>query len=489
VDRRARRSAYVLSALLCASTAAKGQTAPAPHEDEAFDLMNVLTQHGLHDIHDESWNLYGQYTYISVLKLPFHAPYTNANGSTASLSPSAERSYTGTFTLFLAARLWRGGEAYFVPEVIAEQTLSGLKGIGGATENFELQKTGGPTPALYRSRMFLRQTFGLGGERVEKTSDPMQLGTKVDTRRLLFTLGNFSDLDVFDRNNVVGDLRQSLFNEMWMTHSSWDFPADARGYSWGAAAELYWDDWAVRFGRLAPPQNPNAQPIDPRIWLYYGDALELEHDHTVLGQSGAVRILGYRNYEVIGRFADAIAAFEADPAKNAAACASANLYNYGSGNVTAPDLCWVRKANVKLGIGFNVEQHITHDVGVFARGMYSDGQTEVDAFDSADRDFSIGTVVKGGLWRRPFDVTGAGFGMSWISDIHAQYLAMGGVDGFIGDGKLPHPAGEGLVEFFYSVNLLKAIWFSADYQHLWNPAYNTDRGPVNIFGGRVHAEF
>jgi hypothetical protein len=93
------------------------------------------------------------------------------------------------------------------------------------------------------------------------------------------------------------------------------------------------------------------------------------------------------------------------------------------------------------------------------------------------------------LWRRPFDVTGAGFGMSWISDIHAQYLAMGGVDGFIGDGKLPHPAGEGLVEFFYSVNLLKAIWFSADYQHLWNPAYNTDRGPVNIVGGRVHAEF
>jgi len=467
---------------------AKDAAPPDPHADDAFDLMNVLSWNGLHDIHDETWNLYGQYTYISVWKLPFQAPYTNANGSTASLSPSLERSYTGTFTLFGGARLWPGAEAYFVPEMIAEQTLSSLKGIGGATENFELQKTGSPTPAIYRSRLYLRQTISLGGKRVEKASNPMQLGTTVDSRRLAFTVGNFSFLDVFDKNSVIGDLRQSLFNEAFMTHSSWDFPADARGYSWGGTAELYWDNWTARLGRLAPPQNPNGLPIDPRLWLYYGDALELEHDHVVFGQQGAVRILGYRNHQVLGRFADAIGAFESDPAKNAAACGAANLYNYGSGNVTAPDLCWVRKPNVKLGIGFNVEQHITHDIGAFARGMYSDGQTEVDAFDSADRDLSVGVVARGSAWHRPFDVASAGFGMSWISAIHAQYLAMGGVDGFIGDGHI-RQAGEGLVEFMYSVNLVKAVWFAADYQHLWNPAYNADRGPVNIFGGRIHGEF
>jgi len=78
--------------------------------------------------------------------------------------------------------------------------------------------------------------------------------------------------------------------------------------------------------------------------------------------------------------------------------------------------------------------------------------------------------------------------MSWISSIHAQYLAMGGVDGFIGDGHL-RQAAEGVVEGYYSVNLLKAIWLTADYQFLWNPGYNADRGSTNIFGGRVHAEF
>jgi hypothetical protein len=39
------------------------------------------------------------------------------------------------------------------------------------------------------------------------------------------------------------------------------------------------------------------------------------------------------------------------------------------------------------------------------------------------------------------------------------------------------------------VNLLKAIWLTADYQHLWHPGFNADRGPVEILGGRVHAEF
>ena len=43
--------------------------------------------------------------------------------------------------------------------------------------------------------------------------------------------------------------------------------------------------------------------------------------------------------------------------------------------------------------------------------------------------------------------------------------------------------------FFYSVNLVRPLWFTLDYQHIWNPGYNADRGPVDIFGWRMHAEF
>jgi hypothetical protein len=473
--------------ILLRAAPAKAQAAPpAPHEEQAFDVMNLLSRHGLHDIHDESWNVYGQFTYISSWKLAFPAPYTNANGSINSLVPDAEQSFTVTFTPFFGLKLWPGGEAYFVPEVIAERPLSNLRGIGGSIQNFELQKTGAETPQLYRSRTFLRQTLGFGGNRIEKTSDPLQLGTVVDSRRLVVTVGTFTVLDIFDRNNVTWDPRQTFLNMAFMTHSSWDFAADARGYSLGGAAEIYWDAWALRIGRMAPPAHPNQLPLVIDFLNQYSDSFELEHDHTLFGQAGAARLLAYRNHEITGRFDEAIAAYNSDPAhKNAKACTE---FNYGSGNATAPDLCWVRRPNTKVGIGLNLEQHVTTDIGLFFRGMISDGRSEVDAFNPADRSLSFGSVAKGSAWHRPFDVTGIGFATSWISDAHAQYLATGGIDGFVGDGRL-RQAAESVIDVFYSVNFLSAIWLTADYQHLWNPGFNADRGPVNILGGRVHAEF
>jgi len=476
----------ILAAVLVMSSRAFAQPVPpAPHEDTSFDLMNELSHRGLHDIHDESWNLYGQFTYITSYKPPIQAPYTNVNGSPNSLWPQAERGFTSTFTLFGGLRLWRNAEAYVVPEFIAERAFSALHGLGGSTENFELQKTGAESPTLYRSRLYLRQTINLGGDRVEKTSDPMQLAAVVDSRRLVLTGGNVSVLDVFDRNNLVGDLRQSFFNEAFMTHASFDFPADARGYTYGASAELYLDDWVVRIGRYAPPLNPNSYQVDPRLWLYWGDELEIEHDHTLFGQPGAARILAYQNYEVMGAFSDAVVAWQRDPAKNAASCTS---YNYASGNFGAPDLCWVRRPQTKVGIGVNFEQGIAEGIGVFGRAMYSDGRTEVDAFDSADRDVSVGVIAKGKLWQRPLDVTGIGLATTWISNEHAQYLSLGGIDAFIGDGRLVHVAPEELFEVFYSYNF-RAIWLAADYQFLAHPAYNADRGPEHVVSGRVHAEF
>jgi high affinity Mn2+ porin len=487
-------AALVARILLAASPARAQAAPPGPHDDAAFDFMNVLSRVGQHDIDDESWNAYGQSTYISSWKLAFHAPpgTTNVNGTPFSLLPTAERSFTWSFTLFFGTRLWQGGEAYLVPEVIAERPLSGLHGLGGAIQNFELQKTGSETPQLYRSRTYLRQTFGLGGASTDRTSQPSQLATKVDSRRIVVTAGNFSIIDVFDKSSVNWDPRRTFLNMAFMTHASWDFPSDARGYSYGGTVEWYWDDWAWRVGRITPPQQPNQLATDFRIWQYYGDELELEHDHTLLGQAGAVRLLGYRNRVFTGSFDEAIAAFEADPSKNAANCSASPAlggFNYGSTNASAPDLCWVRRPNVKVGLGISLEQYVTDGIGVFGRAMYSDGRSEVDAFNSADRSVSIGAVAKGTAWHRSFDVAGVGFGASWISKSHVQYLAMGGVDGFIGDGYLTHPAAESVAEVFYSLNLFKALWLTPDYQLILNPAYNADRGPVHVLGARAHAEF
>ena len=447
--------------------------------------MKLLSEGGLHDIENETWNAYGQFTYISSWKQPFPALYTNLNGSINSLLPSAERSFTGTATIYLGARLWKGAQAYFVPELISERPLSQLKGLAGAIQNFELQKGGEETPQVYVSRAFLKQTFGFGGSRVAQESGPLQLGRSYDSRRLVIAAGNFSILDFFDKNAFDIDPRQGFFSLGYLTYSAFDFASNARGYSWGAVAELYWDDWAVRYGRITPPKEPNQLPVDFRLAKYYGDQVELEHQHHILGQEGILRALAYRNRENIGRFNDAITAFESDPAKNATTCRS---FNYGSSSANAPDLCWARRSNVKVGVGLFGQQYIAKKVGLFARGMVSDGRTEVDAYTSADRSATFGALAKGSLWRRSRDVAGVGLNFDWISGIHAQYLRLGGIDGFVGDGTIT-AAGEANVDAFYSFNLQKVLWLSGDYQHVVNPGFNAGRGPVNIFSFRIHGEF
>jgi len=313
----------------------------------------------------------------------------------------------------------------------------------------------------------------------------MQLGATVDSRRLLFVVGNFSILDFFDRNSVVGDPRRQFFNMAFLSHGAYDFAADSRGYTIGGLFELHYDDWALRAGRFAVPKQPNQLELDPRIDRFYSDQVELEHAHRIAQRPGVVRLLGYRNRENMGGFADAVAAFQAEPGHNAAACSE---FNYGSENPSAPDLCYVRKPRVKLGLGVSFEQQLTNDVAVFAWAMVSDGRSEVYSFTSSDTSGSLGVVVHGGAWQRPLDVVGTAYAASWISSAHAQYLALGGVDGFVGDGGLRRGS-ERVWELFYSLNVFRTIALSADYQHIDNPAYNADRGPLNVLSGRVHAEF
>jgi hypothetical protein len=67
------------------------------------------------------------------------------------------------------------------------------------------------------------------------------------------------------------------------------------------------------------------------------------------------------------------------------------------------------------------------------------------------------------------------------------YLGMGGIDGFIGDGRINYRP-EKTSELFYIANLNKYLWFTLDFQRIVDPAYNADRGPVTLYGIRVHAE-
>ncbi len=467
------------------SNAAVEEGSEETEDNNDFSMMGTLAKQGLHNIDNEQWNAYGQATYISNAQDAFHAAYSNLNGTPNSLSPYAQRSFTATVTGYFALRAWKGAEFYAVPEMISELPLSGLHGLGGGIQNFELQKNGTESATWYLSRAFYRQTIGLGGNLIHVNSGAMQLGGNMTSRRLVITAGNFSILDIFDKNSYAGDLRNQFLNMAFMTNAAYDFAADARGYTWGLVGEFYYDQWAFRFARIMGPIDPNQLMLNLDLLNAYGDQIELERKHTLYGQPGALKLLGYRNQERMGSWTDAIAALQSNPNNNATTCTT---FSYGSGNAGAPDLCWARKSNVKMGIGVNMEQAVSEDLGLFFRGMVSDGKTEVYSYTSSDSSLSIGGLLKGSRWGREKDTTGIGYAASFLSSQHIAYLNLGGIDGFIGDGKINYKP-EQVLDIFYKYHFIKSTWLSLDYQHIANPAYNADRGPVDIYSGRVHFEF
>ncbi|HTJ97170.1 MAG TPA: carbohydrate porin, partial [Rhodocyclaceae bacterium] len=143
---------------------------------------------------------------------------------------------------------------------------------------------------------------------------------------------------------------------------------------------------------------------------------------------------------------------------------------------------------IKYGLGVNAEQAVNDSLGVFMRAMKADGHTETYAFVEADASVSFGASLKGTAWGRGQDTVGFGLARNMLSKDRRNYLAAGGVSFFIGDGALNYRA-EDAVEIYYNWNVVKHLWLTADYQHIRNPGYNADRGPVNVVGMRMHAEF
>jgi carbohydrate-selective porin OprB len=379
--------------------------------------------------------------------------------------------YTFSATAHWGARVWKDGELYFNPEIVSGVPFSNnLVGLGSFT-NGEITRAGGMDPKLYRQRLFLRQTWNQGGGTEKVESDFNQMAGTVDKNRIVLTAGNFSTLDVFDDNAYAKDPRTQFMNWGNWTYSSFDYAADARGYGWGFAVEWYLDDWVFKLGRMTGPKEPNGLAVDYQIAKHYGDQFEVERSHTIGNRPGKARVLLWRDRANMASFSDALTYL--------------NTYNPSDKET----ILQVRNGDkTKYGLGFNVEQEISSNVGGFMRVMKTDGRTETYAFTEVDNSFSGGVLIKGGAWSRPEDNVGLSFMQNQLSNDRRKYLAAGGISFFIGDGSLSYKP-ENIFEGFYSFGIYKNTWLTADYQRISNPAYNSARGPVNVYAFRFHSEF
>ena len=426
----------------------------------------------------DNLSLHGQSTFVYQGTLPFRSPPGSLGAN--SLQPAANARETADATLYLGIKPWLGAEIWLNPEIDQGHGLAETHGVAGFPSG-ESYKLGFSYPYARVQRYFLRQTIDLGGATQKVDEDINQFAGSHTENRLVIWVGKFGVVDVFDTNKYANNPKVDFLNWALINAGTFDYAGDAWGYTYGGAAEWYQGIFALRagvFDMSAVPagggMNAAAFGLDPTFSQQQYVA-EIEERHEILGQPGKLKITGFLIHGRMGDFQDAIAmattpgnAFFGDPSN---ALASVRIYRN------------------RPGVSLNLEQQVNDWIGVFARAGWADGAVEPWDFTDIDRTVQAGVSIAGKQWGRPDDTVGVAGIINGLDPVHAAYFAAGGMGILIGDGSLPSYGLEQIIEAYYSYTITQSLKATFDYQFIANPAYNTIRGPVNAFAGRLHVTF
>ncbi len=457
-------AACVLVFCSCTSHFARSQVAatvgqPTASSDDKPNTAPITGSYSGDQDSPEDYQVHLQSTLIYQAHPSFNSPYRGQN----SLRPQTEIRDTATATLFAGARLADGLALYFDPEMTQGLALSDTVGVAGFP-NGEGTHAGGATPKFYAARYFFRDTIGFGGDAEKLPSDQNQLEETVDVSRLTVTLGKFAPGDIFDDNDYAHDPRNDFLNWSVWESAAWDYPADARGYTYGLVLDFNQPDWALRAGWMLEPKIPNEKPLAANFVHYHGAAVELELRDEIWGEKGKLRLLGFSNRSEAGDYALTL---REEPVN--------------------PVIADTRAARTKYGFAINQQQAVSDDLGLFARLSWNDGHTESYAFTEIDRSLAVGASLKGTSWGRADDAVALAIAVNALSAEHRDYLAAGGYGFIVGDGKLNYGR-EHVLETYYSASVWDPLKITLDYQWIVNPGYNQDRGPVSVFGIKFHVQ-
>jgi high affinity Mn2+ porin len=411
----------------------------------------------------ERFAIHGQATYVVQATDDFASPYSGRQ----SLSPHTNNE-TVDVSLFLGARLWRGAEAWVQPEIDQGFGLDGTLGVAGFPSG-EAYKVGANHPYYRTPRCFMRQTVDTGsGDTVSVEGVANQFAGSHTPDRWVFTVGKFAVTDIFDTNQYAHDPRMDFLNWAAVDAGTFDYAADSWGYTVGAAGERYLDSWTYRAGVFDLSEVPNSEVLEHGLHEFQ-IVTEIEKRYRLFGQTGRLLVTGFDSRGRMGLLDQANALAELTG--------------------TTPNTADVRQYRGRLGASLDLEQPITADLGVFARAGKDQGNVEPYEFTDIDRTVAVGVSMKGSRWHRPNDTIGIAAIDNGISGEREEYLNLGGLGILCGDGMLPHPGAEQILESYYSYSPVSWGQISLDYQWVKDPCYNTDRGPASIGAVRVHAEF
>ena len=411
----------------------------------------------------ETWSMSGQFTALRQSHPTFTAPYTGQN----SLTPNSSSATTTDLTLFVGMRIW-DGELWMNPEADQGFGLSNTVGMAGFSSG-EAYKVGANSPYLRLPRLFYRKVINLGGEEQAIEQATNQMSRTQSANNLILTIGKFSVTDVFDTNTYAHDPRSDFMNWSIVESGAFDYAADAWGFTKGASIEWTQSRWTLRGGLFDLSTVPNSVNLDPKFSQYEWVG-EFEERYQLWGHPGKVRLLGFVNQGRMGSYVDAL--------------------QLAKQTNTTPHTALVRRFSSRPGVAINLEQEVFSDLGAFARASMNNGSKEAFDFTEINQSIAAGLSLRGDRWGRHDDTFGFAAVANRLSSDARNYFAGGGIGILIGDGRLNY-ASEKIIETYYaySVPALDHLTLALNYQYIVNPGYNQDRGPVNIFGVRVHKEF
>jgi high affinity Mn2+ porin len=410
----------------------------------------------------ERWGVHGQFTYVEQNTNSFHAPYAGPN----SLSPSEGRETTDA-TLYLGAALWTGAEIWINPEIDQGFGLDNTLGAAGFPSG-EAYKVGKNQPYLRLPRLFVRDTVNLDGEHIPLESSANQLAADRSVNRWVITAGKFSVGDIFDINQYAHDPRGDFLNWAAVDAGTFDYAADAWGYTVGAAAEWYQGPWTARLGVFDLSNVPNSVHLEPGFHEFQIIS-EIEKRHDIAEHPGKIMFTAFDSRGRMGLLNSAVQLAQA--------------------TAQPVDITAVRQYRSRLGASFNIEQQLLKDLAFFARIGKAAGNVEPYEFTDIDRSLEAGLSLTGTSWQRAHDTLGIAGIHNGISAARERYLANGGLGILVGDGQLPHAGPEQIIETYYAAALFARAQLSFDYQWIDHPAYNRDRGPASVFALRLHLQF
>ncbi|HUE53250.1 MAG TPA: carbohydrate porin [Terriglobales bacterium] len=414
---------------------------------------------------DTRFWLSGQANFIFQTHPPFDAKYSGRN----SLAPNYEKATSRVLTLYTGVRLNNSTEILVDIEEAGGSALSTGLGLAGNTD-LDIVRNPLLSKAPYLARGMIHKVFALSKDKVESERTPLSLFDELPRRRLEVRFGKFSLPDFFDLNSVGSDTRFQFTNWSVDNNGAWDYAADTRGYTVGVMADYEDRNWGFRFVEGLMPKVANGIDLVWRPWQVHAENFEFELRHGPIPKKpGVVRLLAYTNYANMGIYRDQIIQAE---------------QNHIASDITRHPWHITRK----YGFGVNLEQNLTRNLTAFARGGWDNGKTESFAYTEIDLTFAEGLRVNGTKWHRKQDRAGVAFVSNGIKKDHQNYLAAGGFGFLLGDGKLNYGR-ENILEAFYTAHLWRGIYIAPGVQHINNPGYNRDRGPVVVPSFRAHVEF